>query len=864
MKKGKIKEFSFRLFLPITLFFVSVVVVILAFFLINQKVTERVVNDSFKHTTNTINVVSKQSHIESYSKSLKSYSNQELNIISLVLSDVRYDTQFLASLSTNRYNDNIETRVNAVKPPKNVHDDSVSCKLIYDINAVNVNEPLPRDIRVLSTVSRDLIYSVVDSDYVDRAFVLTDSGICLIADNENEKWFDSEGSVKKIDVIRKKWYKESKVATVSDLYYDYDIKGDNEVLTSVSSFYRDGVKYGIVGQEINVGKLHYALNNQNNPDGYESMIVDNANSIIYCSSDAIYKILDNNSATVKSIVDSLKNAKNTASVIRIGDDEYLAVSSQLEDDEWYAIAFVDADILNGEIEKLENILSTEEEDLNNIISKNVWRLVINIIALMLAMTIISLMIIKVLSKKLSEPLYLLSDKISKANVENLETIDVDNSSLELNKLSTTFNDMIKRMQDYVNHIKLMRSEKERMQVELDYARKIQQDMLPHSFPVYPKNKSFDLYALNIPEMEVGGDFYDYLLIDNLLYLIIADVSGSGMPAALFMAKSKSQLHSILRYEKDLVKVITVVNKELCQNNKENYFVTMAIYCIDLNTNEVTSVNAGHEAPVIVRRDGTINMLEEYHSPAIATDESLEFKTNKFKLEIGDLLFLYTDGVVEAVNKKDELYRIERLVSELKEVHNRTTYDIVTRVKNSVEDFSDVEEQYDDITMMAYKCTYFEEKTIEKNNEISKYEILTNSDTINIEKIVNSIMMRICEDLKKDREGLGEVGMNVELVLEEELANIVDYAYANEMKEKGKDIINIKYCIDKSNKEIRFEIIDRGIEFNPLNAKEPNLDPDYKKRKVGGLGIHLIKTFVNDLRYEYKDNENHLYIIKSFE
>lgn len=269
-------------------------------------------------------------------------------------------------------------------------------------------------------------------------------------------------------------------------------------------------------------------------------------------------------------------------------------------------------------------------------------------------------------------------------------------------LMTLSNDLKKYMNSLLNETK----EKERIASELSIATHIQASMLPCIFPPFPDVKEFDIYASMSPAKEVGGDFYDFFMIDeNHLAVVMADVSGKGVPAALFMVIGKTLIKDYSGFGGSLGEVFTKVNDLLCESNKEELFITAFEGILDLRTGEMEFVNAGHEKPVVYHKEE--NIWEIYQTRAafvLAGMEGMKYHSGKMNLKKGDRLFLYTDGIPEAVNLSDEQYGMERLLNILKENEAEELKRLIDNVRIDVDKFADGAEQFDDITMlcMEYK------------------------------------------------------------------------------------------------------------------------------------------------------------------
>ncbi len=244
-------------------------------------------------------------------------------------------------------------------------------------------------------------------------------------------------------------------------------------------------------------------------------------------------------------------------------------------------------------------------------------------------------------------------------------------------------------------------ETERISTELNVANHIQTSMLPNLFPAFPDHDEFDIYASMTPAKEVGGDFYDFFMVDERhLAVVIADVSGKGVPAALFMVIGKTLIKDHTTPDKDLSKVFTKVNELLCQSNSEGLFITAFEGVLDLDTGDFVYVNAGHDAPFICRKDGFYEPLSVKPGFVLAGMEGMKFTEGKITLGEGDKLFHYTDGVTEATNVDNVLYGKERLLLVLNKNKEQNPKETLSSVKIDIDDFVGEAPQFDDITMLC--------------------------------------------------------------------------------------------------------------------------------------------------------------------
>ena len=285
------------------------------------------------------------------------------------------------------------------------------------------------------------------------------------------------------------------------------------------------------------------------------------------------------------------------------------------------------------------------------------------------------------------------------NVPEIRTGD------EVEQLAKSFRKMQEDILNYIRDLMTMTAEKERISAELNVATQIQADMLPRIFPPFPERGEFDIYAIMNPAKEVGGDFYDFFLVDeDHLAIVIADVSGKGVPAALFMVIAKTLIKNHAQNKESPAGVFTNTNNQLCEGNDAGLFVTSWMAVLTISTGELSYVNAGHNPPLLKRKNGEYEYLRSRPGFVLAGMEGVRYREGSITLEDGDRLFLYTDGVTEATNADKELFGEERLKAALDSVGNAPIRDMLIFVKEQIDGFVGDAEQFDDITMLGIEYT----------------------------------------------------------------------------------------------------------------------------------------------------------------
>lgn len=353
---------------------------------------------------------------------------------------------------------------------------------------------------------------------------------------------------------------------------------------------------------------------------------------------------------------------------------------------------------NGEVAAMvegDYVLTSVENEINSYVLRIFFFFV-------MALAVIAVIMVRVIDTGVASPIIALTkyiDSYEKGNL-TLEPVTFKDDN-EIKWLSDSFSNMIDKIELYITDIRNITAERERIGTELNVATKIQADMLPCIFPAFPEREEFDIYATMNPAKEVGGDFYDYFMVDDRHFAIVmADVSGKGVPAALFMVIGKTLIKDHTQPDKDLGEVFSEVNELLCESNSEGLFITAFEGVLDLVTGEFRYVNAGHEIPFICKKGETFQPYKIRAGFVLAGMEGMRYKCGSIQLEPGDKVFQYTDGVTEATNKDNELYGMQRLEKILGENKDQLPSELLPRIKEDIDDFVGGAPQFDDITMLC--------------------------------------------------------------------------------------------------------------------------------------------------------------------
>jgi sigma-B regulation protein RsbU (phosphoserine phosphatase) len=398
------------------------------------------------------------------------------------------------------------------------------------------------------------------------------------------------------------------------------------------------------------------------------------------------------------------------------------------------------------------------------------------------------------------------------------------------------------LQESLDNLKRTRSVKERMESELNIGRDIQMSMLPLSFPAFPHRSDFDVHAALYPAREVGGDFYDLFLIDdNHFCFCVGDVSGKGVGAALFMAVTKTLIKSRAANDLSPASILSHVNTELAQRNDSYMFVTVFLAILDLATGELAFSNAGHNPPYLKRSTGEIIPMKQRHGPVIGASEGLAYGQDEVTLRPGEYLFLYTDGVTEAMNIEKKLYSDARLEDLL--VSNPFT-SVEQAVQLSVQDvweFQGQAEQADDVTVLSVS---YAGRTEESRAHRLELQIVNKLEEITR---VTEAISAFCEQHDLD----GKNRRSLSLVFDELLNNTISYGYDDD--DDDEHVIDIAVLV--ADGRLVATVSDDGKPFNPFVSATPDTELSVEDRPIGGLGVHLVRNVMDKVSYERRGEHN---------
>ena len=430
----------------------------------------------------------------------------------------------------------------------------------------------------------------------------------------------------------------------------------------------------------------------------------------------------------------------------------------------------------------------------------------------------------------------INDTLSRITKGDLNvTVDV-RSNQEFSSLSDDINSTVSTLKRYIAEAAA------RIDKELEYAKQIQLSALPTNFP---EDEDFSIYAQMIAAKEVGGDFYDfYKISDKTVAFLAADVSGKGIPAAMFMMTAKTIIKDLAEGGMAVNDIFTKANEKLCENNESGMFVTAWMGILDLNTGIVHFANAGHNPPLIKRADGSFEYLKTRAGFVLGGMEGVRYRMGEITLTPGDRMFLYTDGVPEATNTENKLYSEDRLLTFMNQNTSVKAMELLPALKADIDKFVGEAPQFDDITMLI-----FDYKPKEGGERMMNRTFPAKAESL-------SDVLDFVGHMLESFDCSMKIQTAICVAIEEIFINVAYYAYP-----EGVGDVTLQIGFEEGSRTITFRMADKGLPFDPLKKPDPDITLSAEDREIGGLGILIAKKTMDSITYAYENGENILTMVK---
>ena len=548
----------------------------------------------------------------------------------------------------------------------------------------------------------------------NSCFIALPEGAFLVVDDRSATKFSESGQPVKYDPRTRPWYQQA-VEKGTLIFTDVEVDaftGDIGVVCAMP-IYADGELVAVVGSDLFLTSMQESIQSSEEKGGYQLVINNNGHVVFSPKTEGIFRVLSsdtavdlrqNPNAELASLINDAMSGSTGVRIVKLEDGEYYMAGEPMDSVGWAMVSVFDKAVLDQPADLMRQSYQTIQEEAaltynGNMKSARAWMTGL-IVFLTVAMTVGAV----ILGKRIVRPLNTITRKIADLSEVNLEFTMEDEyrTGDEIEVLAESFATLSHRTVEYVGEVRRVTAEKERIGTELHMANQIQESMLPSIFPAFPERSEFDIYATMDPAREVGGDFYDFFLIDqDHLCMVIADVSGKGVPAALFMMISKIIIQSCAMLGRGAGDILTRTNEALCSNNRMEMFVTVWLGILEISTGKLTAANAGHEYPAMLR-NGKFELLKDKHGLVIGGMAGIEYKEYELMLKPGDKLFLYTDGVAEATRADNTLFGTGRMLDALNINPDGQPEELLKNVRKAVDEFVGESEQFDDLTMMCFE------------------------------------------------------------------------------------------------------------------------------------------------------------------
>lgn len=543
-----------------------------------------------------------------------------------------------------------------------------------------------------------------NEDVITTIYLATESGILLSYDPDSDR-----ANSPYYDFKETEWY-QAVMKEGKPLYTDVykGAYGWGLMTTCAAPFYgADGEITGVVCIDLQLEDIQRELVSVDISEHASAYLVDRYGNLIAgpdvdYSTESFRQLSElNSSPEFEKVAAGILAQENGVSEV---EGKFYAYAP-IDHVDWSLIIIVPKeDILQPVTEMLDTI-NGEMEESSTFISRRIMAAVVSLIlVLLLSVALIVYMAVR-FTGRLVEPLQSMRRQVRVISGGELDVRVKVESDDEVGELAEEFNQMASSLKEHIEQIRMVTAEKERIGAELSVAKQIQANMLPNIFPPFPERTEFDIYASMTPAREVGGDFYDFFLVDeDHLAVVMADVSGKGVPAALFMVIAKTLIKDCVQMGRGPAEAFAEVNNKLCESNDEGMFVTAWLGLLEISTGKMAYVNAGHNPPLIGKKKEGFAYLKMRPGFVLAGMEDMSYKSGELFLEEGDVLFLYTDGVTEAARKDNVLYGEERLRQILNAHTGKRAEELVRAVGEDIGNFVEGADQFDDITMLALQIT----------------------------------------------------------------------------------------------------------------------------------------------------------------
>lgn len=645
---------------------------------------------------------------------LKRIVNDQADIVDSNFAHFRSSVELIASDATFLYEHADEFGRFPVEEPKAENEGKLVVHVTHSEKTDMEDPAVIDELGLLGNESNTLMSTHAGNPAMAKCYIATESGLMIEADRDSDDKIAEDGTVKFYEASKRPWYigtKENMATYFTNV--TPETSGKRIGMMCGTPIIANGEFKGVACAGMYLDDLDEMVQSTKVGKDSISCIVNNNGQLLFSSGNLPELMITKENAERdlresdnKELADLVRDAVNgmeSSRIIELDGETYFAAFASMETVGWSFVIMMPQKVVLESTNELLDEISAMTRQTEVATNTALGRLLFGILLIGIAAVVVASITAFYMAKSIAAPLRDLTSKVRKIQGEDLDFEWNEAGDEEIQTLAESFHNMTIRMKQYIDEVTRVTAEKERIGAELSVATQIQADMLPRIFPPFPERHEFELFASMDPAKEVGGDFYDFFLVDqDHLGLVVADVSGKGVPAALFMVIAKTLIKNGALMKRSPSQVLQYANEQLCEGNEAELFVTVWMAVIEISTGKGLAANAGHEHPAIKRADGKWELEVYRHSPAVATMDGLKFSEHEFELHPGDLLFVYTDGVPEATNSNNEMFGTDRMLDSLNRDPDADITQLLRTVKKDVDEFTGDAPQFDDVTMLGLK------------------------------------------------------------------------------------------------------------------------------------------------------------------
>ena len=723
LKKIRIGGIGGKLFIMSLLTVAMLTAAFIGISLSSHNTLQKLVGESQEKQQETISEITGEVMNQVVEQNLGRANRTEARFADELFAEARSGIIHLVDCATRLFAQPEAFNAHTYDPPRGEDDGKWTAKVLY-ADRVDENDPaLTAKLSLLANMS-DTMISLCQSFDVANAYIGLPEGAFLSVSTNSSSWISNGKPRRDYDPRGRMWYLEAvKAGNVIFTDGEWDANtGEYCIECAMPVYDPEGNLQAVIGMDLYLNEIQQVLSDSS-VEGESNLLVNQYGKAVLPMQAEVFPMPaeERNMDLRESRYDLLSQAVGDALAGRemnvmlgqLDDGNYYVIATPIETTGWVLVSAY-SQAVSGRAETLLRRSLAEVQDEATAEYKAMTSRTQKLAGLLLiAGMALALGGVMILGRRIVKPLNMITRRISGISESNLEFVMEDEfrTGDEVEKLAESFAAVSRRTIDYMDRVVKVTAEKERIGTELSLANQIQNTMLPHLFPAFPERNEFDIFASMDPAKEVGGDFYDYFLIDDdHLGLVMADVSGKGVPAALFMMASKIIISNNVMMGKTPAQVLSDTNMALCANGQEDMFVTVWIGILEISTGKLTAANGGHEYPVLMR-DGRFELYKDIHGFLVGGMPGIRYMDYEIQMKPGDKLFLYTDGIPEAHNNEKVMFGLDRMVNALNEKKNGTPWEVLIHMREAVDTFVGNAEQFDDLTML---CLEYKNKQEEEN------------------------------------------------------------------------------------------------------------------------------------------------------